>query len=163
MLWRRYSKVVALAFPVGGLGGVILASLVYFGGNPDYRSQGGLSAFMYLVGAGGLLGLGSAVGAVLGATLILLVCDRRLQRSSGARIGLGVVGSAAGAAAVWVIVGAMDNALAPTGRPWLSTSLMVSGLAALCAAGAAWLMIGLTERRASLSRQDRERIGAWSG
>ena len=52
----------------------------------------------------------------------------------------------------------MDNALAPTGRPWLSTSLMVSGLAALCAAGAAWLMIGLTERRASSSRQDRERI-----
>ena len=76
MLWRRYRWIVITSVPAAALIGMLVALVLYLGGNPDYREQGGWSAFASLEVTGALAGALTSVPAIVGAAAALSLGDR---------------------------------------------------------------------------------------
>ena len=97
---RRYRRSLLLAPVVGAAGGIIVGLGLYLGGNPDYR-DGGLGAFFSLVVPGALLAVATAVLAVVGGAVGLLLHDRRLESPRGRRVAVIVLGATIAAGVGW--------------------------------------------------------------
>jgi len=149
MLWMRYRSVAMAAVPVGVLAGVILGVAVYLAGNPEYRAQGGPTAFWYWAAVGAVLGGGTALAALAGGALSILVTDRSTSRVSGARVLAGSVGAAVGAAVLWLAIGLFTGIASPAGSSWFGASVVIALVAAVAAGVLAALMLRRAERSAA--------------
>ena len=152
MLWRRYRLALLWSVPIGVAIGCVLSLGLYLGGNPDYRSQGGWGAFAYLLGVGACVGGVTALSALIGGVLAVLLADRRLSRPPRFRVRGGAAGAAAGAAALWLAVG-MGNALtSSTGAAWFSGFAAVAALTAAVSGAVALLLLTRAERAQPISQ-----------
>ncbi|GAA1055824.1 hypothetical protein GCM10017608_30040 [Agromyces luteolus] len=148
MLWRRYRWIVITSVPAAALIGMLLALALYLGGNPDYREQGGWSAFASMAATGTVIGALTSVPAIIGAAAALALKDRRLRRTSGARAWIGALGAAAGALVGWTALTTINAILTTEGGAWFSVYLIFAVLASLISGAAAAALIWWTEIRA---------------
>lgn len=152
MLWRRYRWIVIASVPVAALIGALLALALYLGGNPDYREQGGWSAFVYSTVLGAAVGALSSVPAIVGAGVALALKDRALTRTPQARVWIGGSGAAIGALFAWAILAAVNALMsAEGGGAWFALYLIAGMVAAAISAAAAAALIWRTETRAAFA------------
>ena len=109
--------------------------MLYLGGNPDFRAQGGWSAFLSLMGPG--VGIGAVIGVCAALTAGAFAAIRAQRSDPVIRAGRASTGAAIGAAMLWIVVGVVE--VVATGRwGWFGfyplAALVSAGLAALLAA-----------------------------
>lgn len=147
MLWRRYRWIVITSVPAAALIGMLLALAFYLGGNPDYREQGGWSAFASMAATGAVIGALTSGPAIVGAAAALALKDRWLRRTSGARAGIGALGAAAGALVGWTVLATINAMLTAEGGAWFSVYLIFAVVASLISGAAAAALIWWIEIR----------------
>ena len=147
MLWRRYRRIVVTSVPVAALIGAFLALALYLGANPDYREQGGWSAFVSLAATGAVVGALTSLPAVLGAAAALTFRDRSLARAPQARVLIGGLGAAVGALVCWTAVATFASVMSPDGGSWFPLYEAVAAGASVISGIAAAVLIGWTESR----------------
>jgi hypothetical protein len=149
MFWRRYRRELLWSIPIAAVVGVVLALIVYLGGNPDYRAYSGWGGLASLLLVAVLATSGTGVAALCAGSIAVFVVDRTFQRSALFRIVAGTLGAAAGAALVWIAVGVVNAIAAPTGASWLGVSSMIASVSAAIAGTVAVVMLNRAEMRAS--------------
>ncbi|MFV0320302.1 MAG: hypothetical protein ACK5IN_08075 [Microbacterium sp.] len=158
-MWRRYRRPITLALPVGAALGCLMSLGVYLAGNPDYRRYGGWGAFVNTIVVGGAIGAVTALAAVGGGVLALLVWDRALVKSPPSRRDAAALGAALGTAVLWLAFGVVNGLLSPSGWSWFGLTGIVVAVAAPIAAIAAGMLVARAERRAA----DQPTIGRSTG
>lgn len=148
MFWRRYRSAVVLSAPTGVAIGCAVAIGLYLGGNADYRTQGGWDALTYLLAAGALVGCMTALAALLGGVVVVLLTDRRLNRAPAWRVRSGAVGAAGGASALWLAVGLSNAPPSSQGAVELFWIVAGSGIAAVSGGVGALILLQRAERKA---------------
>lgn len=146
MLWRRHRVAALGAVPLGAAIGVAFSFALYLSGNRDYRERGGWSAFAYTFVVGAGIGGVTALAALVGGALALLLLGRHSERTARACAVIGAVGAAAGAGALWIVVGIVTTIVTPTGAAWFFGFALLAGVSAIVAVAVAWGMLHRAEQ-----------------
>ena len=155
-MWRRYRWIAIMSVPVAALIGALLALTLYVGADPEYREQGGWSAFLSLAATGAVLGALSSLPAVLGAAAALAISDRSPARTPQARMWIGGLGAAAGALVCWTAMAVIAALAGPDGESWLPLSFAFVAGASLISGFAAAALIRWAEALAGSSEPPSE-------
>lgn len=148
MLWHRYRRAIAWSLPLGAAGGAGIALVMYATGNPDYRSQGGSGALIYLLVLGVAVGAATALAALIGGSIAIVAKQRSLRRNPHIQVAAGVIGAGIGAGLLWIVVGVVNAIVTPTGASWIGVIIIFALIAAVSSAVLASVVLGRSERQA---------------
>lgn len=149
MLWRRYRSTIGWALLVAAGAGSFLGFALYMGGNPDYRAHAGPLGLVYWLALGAILGVTTAIAALVGGAIALLVRDRGLTRSPQTRIVAGTIGAAVGAIALWLGIGIVNAVVTEIGGSFFGLAILIALISAVVTAIPAGLLLNRAERRAA--------------